>query len=90
VLCLDLDDHALANAQLHLAIALAITGRAGDAPGHARTAARLDPGSVNRWVGLLAQLVPAHPGLATLIQALVATPPDERDGTGSRDHQADP
>jgi hypothetical protein len=88
-LCLDLDDQALAHAQLHLAIALAMTGRADDAPGHARAAARLDPGSVNRWVGLLAQLVPAHPELVALIQALV-TPPDQLDGTSSRDHQADP
>ena len=90
VLCLDLDDQALAHAQLHLAIALAITGRAGDAPGHARAAARLDPGSINRWVGLLAQLVPARPELAALIQALVTTPPGEPDGTSRRDHQADP
>jgi hypothetical protein len=88
-LCLDLDDQALAHAQLHLAIALAMSGRAGDAPGHARAAARLDPGSVNRWVGILAQLVPAHPGLAVLIQALV-TPPDQPDGTSHRDRQADP
>ena len=89
VLCLDLDDRALAHAQLHLAIALAMTGRADDAPGHARAAARLDPASVNRWVGILARLVPAHPELAALIQALV-TPPDQLDGTSSRDHQADP
>jgi hypothetical protein len=90
VLCLDLDDQALADAQLDLAIALAMTGRADDAPGHARAAARLHPGSVNRWVGILAQLVPAHPELGTLIQALVTTPPDEPDGTSRRDHQADP
>ncbi len=90
VLCLDLDDQALANAQLHLAIAVAMTGRPGDAPGHARAAARLDPGSVNRWVGILAQLVPAHPELAGLIQALVTTPPNEPDSTSRRDHQADP
>ena len=89
MLCLDLDDQALAHAQLHLAVALALTGSAGDAPGHARAAARLDPGSVNGWVGLLAQLVPAHPELATLIQALV-TPPDQPDGTSSRNHEADP
>ena len=88
-LCLDLDDQALAHAQLHLAIALAMTGRTGDAPGHARAAARLDPGSVNRWVGILAQLVPAHPELAALIQALV-TPPDQPDDTNRRDRQADP
>ena len=48
------------------------------------------PGSVNRWVGLLAQFVPAHPELAALIQALVTTPPDEPDETGSRDQNADP
>ena len=90
VLCLDLDDQALAGAQVHLAIALAMTGRAGDAPGHARAAARLDPGSVNRWVGILAPRVAAHPGLAALIQVLVTTPPDEPDGTSSRDDQAGP
>jgi tetratricopeptide (TPR) repeat protein len=89
VLCLDLDDQALADAQLHLAVALVMTGRADDAPGHARVAARLDPGSVNRWVGLLAQLVPAHPEVTALIQALV-TPPDQPDGTSSCDHEADP
>ncbi len=90
VLCLDLDDQAHANARLHLAIALALTGRAVDAPGHARAAARLDPGSVNRWVGILAPLVPAHPGLAALIQALVTTPPDQADGPSRRDHHPDP
>ena len=89
VLCLDLDDQALAHAQLHLAVALVMTGRADDAPDHARVAAHLDPGSVNRWVGILAQLVPAHPELAALIQALV-TPPDQPDGTSSRNHEADP
>jgi hypothetical protein len=36
------------------------------------------------------QLVPAHPELAALIQALVTTPPDEPNGMSRRDHQADP
>jgi hypothetical protein len=88
-LCLDLDDRALAAAHLHLAIALVLTGHAGDAPGHARTAARLDPGSANRWVGDLAQLVTAHPALAAVIQALLTARPDEPDDTGSG-RQADP
>ncbi len=86
----DLDDQALAHARLHLAIALAMTGRAGDACEHARAATRLDPASVNRWVGLLAQLAPAHPGLAALIQALVTTPADQQAGTSSRDQQPGP
>jgi hypothetical protein len=89
-LCLNLDEQALAHARLHLAIALAMTGRTGDAPEHARAAARLDPASINRWVALLAQLVPAHPELAALIQALVTTPTDQPDGTSSRDRPADP
>ena len=82
LLCLDLDDQILASAQLHLAIALALTGRPEDAPEQARTAARLDPGSVNRWVSDVAQQVTAHPELAALIQALV-TPPNESDDTSS-------
>jgi hypothetical protein len=90
VLCLDLDDQALAHARLHLAVALAMTRRVGDAPQHAHAAARLDPASVNSWIGLLAPLVPAHPELAALIQALVTTPADQPDGTTSRDRHADP
>ena len=83
VLCLDLDDQALATAQLHLAIALVLTGHAEGAPEQARAAAGLDPNSVNRWLNLLAKLVTVHPELATLIQALVAPRPDEPDDTNS-------
>jgi hypothetical protein len=88
-LCLDLDDQAFASAQLHLAIALTLTGHADDAPGHARAAAHLDPDSVNRRVGDLAQLVSAHPGLAALIQALV-TPRPAGPNDISSSHQVDP
>lgn len=88
LLCLDLDHLALASAHLHLAIALVLTGHPGDAPEHVRAAARLDPDSVSRWVGDLAQLVAAHPGLAALIQALLTPRADRPDDTSSR--QADP
>ena len=63
-----------------------MTGHLDDAPGHARAAARLDPGSVNRWIGLLAPLVPANLGLAALIQALV-TLPDQPDSSSNRTAQ---
>jgi hypothetical protein len=88
LLYLDLDQQTLASAQLHLAIALTLTGHPDDAPEHARTAGRLDPDSVNRWVGFLAQHVPARPELADLIQTLVTAPDDPHD-TGSH-HRASP
>jgi hypothetical protein len=69
----------------HLEYAISASGP----PNTPRAAARLDPGSINRWVGILAQLVATHPELAALIQALVTTPADEPNGMGSRD-QADP
>ncbi len=43
-----------------------------------------DPDGMNRWVGILASLVTAHPRLAAVIQALVTPRPAESDDTGSR------
>jgi tetratricopeptide (TPR) repeat protein len=71
-LSLNPDDPTRASAQLHLAAALALTGHAEAVAEHARTAALLDPNSVNQWVSVLAQQVTAHPELAAVIQALVA------------------
>ena len=90
VLCLNTDDQTLANAQLHLAAALALTGQADAAPEHARTAARLDPKSVNRWVGVLAQQVTAHPELAAVIESLVTQPGGPGDASSPRSQDASP
>ena len=38
---------------------------------------------MNRWAGVLASLVAAHPGLAAVIQALVILRPSEPDDTSS-------
>jgi hypothetical protein len=39
---------------------------------------------MNRWAGVLASLVTAHPGLAAAIQALVTPRPAEPDDASSR------
>jgi hypothetical protein len=83
LLCLNLDEQVLANAQLHHAIALALTGHTDQASEDAHTAARLDPNSVNRWIADLATLATTHPELATLIHALATAPPDAPDDTTS-------
>jgi len=84
---LDLDEQTLASAQLHLAIALALTGHPEDAPDHGQPVARLDSDSVNRCLSVLAHHVPADPDLAALIQTL-ATPADELRDSGSHPGRA--
>jgi tetratricopeptide (TPR) repeat protein len=88
LLCLNLDDHTEANAEFHQAVALALTGRTEEATRDVHAATRLDPNSQNRWISILAQLIPAHPELASLIQALVTAPPDQPDDAGGPSRQA--
>jgi hypothetical protein len=90
LLCLDLADQIIAEARLHHAIALALTGHTEAATEDARAAARRGPENVSRWLAVLAPLVAANPEVASLIQALVTPPPDEANDASSRNRPAAP